>query len=247
MRRLTQLSDTGIACGGLSRLGLAASLLLHIGVAGGVLAANAWLDDPGHAALGMAGTRVMEVSFVTPPSPALPELPQPVPVRNPEPVVAKEPAKAPPVKIADDAVRKADPVEEKVAAAAPPLPAKQAAGTDGAEMRGTGRGAVAGANDTYKSYADDLLRHIAKHKHYPASALKRREQGVAVVQFSLDGTGRLISLHLMESSGHRTLDRAAMQTLRSAQPLPLPPDGLYDMVDGFTLPVRFSLTNGARL
>lgn len=247
MRSLTRLSDTGASTyAGLSRAGLAVSLLLHAGLAAGVLAAGTWLDKATPAQMGMAGPRVMAVSFVSAPAPETTDLPQPEPVINPERNLKKRAAAKPPVKIAEDALRKAEPVETPPRQQPPkqqPQPAQRISGRDGAAAKGAGRGAVAGQADLHKSYADELLRHIARHKHYPRAAVKRREQGVAVVQFALDGTGRLVSLHLMESSGHRILDRAAMQTLRNAQPLPLPPAPLQKTLDGFTLPVRFALVH----
>jgi len=235
MRSLTRHSDPGVASAGLSPLGLAVSLFLHFSVAGRLLAAGAWLDKTRHAPSGVAGPQVMTVSFVSVPEAPrpVPSPPQPEAAQNPEPV--SKPAAV--VKVAEDAIRK---VEKPVQISQPqpqPVPQQQAAGQGGAASNGDGQGAVAGKATVRVTYTDILMRHIATHRHYPRSARKRREEGTAVVQFALDNNGRLTSLHLMEGSGHRNLDRAAMQTLRNAQPFPQPPGGALR----FSMPVRFSL------
>lgn len=69
-----------------------------------------------------------------------------------------------------------------------------------------------------------LLTHIEQHKRYPAEARIRRQQGAAVVCFTVDARGKVLSRRLVRSSGVPSLDAEALRVLRAASPLPVPAD-----------------------
>ncbi|MFP1132056.1 energy transducer TonB [Asticcacaulis sp. W401b] len=69
-----------------------------------------------------------------------------------------------------------------------------------------------------------LLSHIERYKRYPAEARIRRQEGVAVVGFTVDSHGKVLSRRLVRSSGVPLLDAEAMRVLRAASPLPLTAD-----------------------
>ncbi|AJA11192.1 hypothetical protein SKP52_21690 [Sphingopyxis fribergensis] len=68
-----------------------------------------------------------------------------------------------------------------------------------------------------------LLAHLERYRRYPAAARARREQGVAHVRFRMTRDGQVLSSEIIRSSGSSALDRAALDTLRRAQPLPAVP------------------------
>jgi protein TonB len=56
----------------------------------------------------------------------------------------------------------------------------------------------------------------------------------------MNRAGRLLGARILRSSGSPALDRAALETLRRAQPLPSIPEDMPDEV-GLDLPVAFYL------
>jgi protein TonB len=84
-----------------------------------------------------------------------------------------------------------------------------------------------------------LLAHLAKYKHYPRGAQRRNKQGVVMLSFSIDRTGRVLSARVVESSGHTSLDQAALDMIHDASPVPAPPNGITQL--DFTVPVQFTL------
>ncbi|MFP1133309.1 TonB family protein [Asticcacaulis sp. W401b] len=97
----------------------------------------------------------------------------------------------------------ATPAPETTAPAAKPVPPAPSAAT------------------TPQTWQTQLLSHIEKHKRYPAAA--RGRQGVVQVRFKMDREGRVLSSSVSRSSGSGALDRAALDTLKRASPLPKPP------------------------
>ena len=83
-----------------------------------------------------------------------------------------------------------------------------------------------------------LLAHLEKYRRYPAAARARREQGVAHVRFRMNREGRLLSAEVLRSSGSIALDRAALDTVRRAQPLPAIPPEKPDPLE-LAVPVEF--------
>lgn len=83
-----------------------------------------------------------------------------------------------------------------------------------------------------------LLAHLEKYRRYPGAARARNEQGVAHVTFRMNRQGQVLSSSLSRSSGYAALDRAALETLRRAQPLPAIPDDQPDPIE-LSVPVEF--------
>lgn len=83
-----------------------------------------------------------------------------------------------------------------------------------------------------------LLAHIDRHKRYPRVVGSRRPVGTTLVAFRLSRGGAVSSLRVERSSGNALLDRAALETVARAAPLPeIPPDrpGELDM----SVPIEF--------
>jgi protein TonB len=83
--------------------------------------------------------------------------------------------------------------------------------------------------------------HLNKHKRYPGEARDKKEEGVAVVWFSLDRSGKVIEGRLQRSCGSTQLDKEAIDVLNRASPFPRPPSDLTALSFNFSLPIRFQI------
>lgn len=157
-----------------------------------------------------------------PPQPAqvTPEPPKPAPVK-PKPVQAEV---------------KKKPVDSKPAPrTSAPQRAEHVAPTNSAAMAGASRAAVA-------NYNQMVVAHVQRFKQYPSDA-KSGPTGYAraVVGFTLDQSGRLLSARLVSSSGRPAIDAEAVATLRRAQPFPAFPAGMALRTQSFSLPLSYTL------
>lgn len=97
------------------------------------------------------------------------------------------------------------------------------------------------SSDSEATWEARLLAHLEKYRRYPAAARGRGEQGVAHVAFRMSRLGRVLSVRIARSSGSKTLDRAALETVRRAQPLPEPPSDKPDEIE-LSVAVEFFVT-----
>ncbi|MNH36007.1 Gram-negative bacterial tonB protein [compost metagenome] len=67
------------------------------------------------------------------------------------------------------------------------------------------------------------MAHLQKYKKYPASAQARGKEGMNRLRFVVDAEGNVLSFELVGASGTADLDRATLEMIRRAQPLPKPP------------------------
>ena len=75
------------------------------------------------------------------------------------------------------------------------------------------------------NYRGQVIAHLAHFKRYPEGARARQAEGVPVVAFTLDGSGRVTGAGLSRSSGHADIDAEALAMVRRAVPFPAPPAG----------------------
>jgi protein TonB len=80
---------------------------------------------------------------------------------------------------------------------------------------------------------------LEKAKRYPAQA--RGSKGVAQVDFRIDRNGHVVSSRIVQSSGSAALDEDALATLKRADPLPLPPNGITDDKLTIVTSIRYKL------
>jgi periplasmic protein TonB len=98
-----------------------------------------------------------------------------------------------------------------------------------------------GAPAVSPSWASDVVKHLQRYKRYPSAAQTHREQGVALLGFSVDRTGHVLARHIVRSSGHADLDAEVIAMIERAQPLPpFPATMTQDRLD-LTVPVGFTL------
>ena len=76
---------------------------------------------------------------------------------------------------------------------------------------------------------------------YPGEARDKKEEGVVVVWFSLDRSGKVITGRLDKSCGSTMLDKEAVEVLSRASPFPRPPSDLTELSFNFALPIRFQM------
>ena len=85
-----------------------------------------------------------------------------------------------------------------------------------------------------------LHAEISKHKRYPTSARRQRREGTATVAFSLHPNGALEGVDLLRSSGHGTLDDAALAAVHRVTFVSAAGEHL-DAARRFTVNVSFTL------
>lgn len=85
-----------------------------------------------------------------------------------------------------------------------------------------------------------LLSHIARYRTYPDQARRDHAQGTVLLVFAMRRDGTVSDVWVKTSSGYHALDRAAVDTIRNAQPLPRIPSDLPDQLN-ISMPVTFNL------
>ena len=111
----------------------------------------------------------------------------------------------------------------------------------GASGTGTGGngGTSAGCLDAIWMRA--VSERVRQFFYYPAAALAVRRTGLVMVHFGVHRNGQIEKLQISKSSGDEGLDKAALDIVQKAQPLPPIPDRMHtDRVDG-ELPINFGV------
>ncbi|MEH6745081.1 energy transducer TonB [Hyphomonas sp.] len=195
-------------------------------------------------------------------APAEPEPPAPPPPRKPKPKPApKTPPPPPPRIVQPDPARVV--IAETPEPVSPPATdanadetprnvmkrtetqrtASAAGGGHAASRRDAPApfGLPSGVEKSQAQYAGLIQAWLLKHKRYPHPARARRQQGVVKVWFQIDPAGHILEQRIETSSGHALLDKATLNLLRAASPLPPPPAELHATDLTFTVPIDYSL------
>ena len=106
----------------------------------------------------------------------------------------------------------------------------------------TSASAAAAGFMTEKDYFQLVKMRIEALKTYPEQARKRNQQGLAVIEFELGKKGQVSQVRVHKSSGSNVLDRAALQAVHKAAPLPRAPQGMFDFPVRMRIGVSFELT-----
>jgi protein TonB len=170
---------------------------------------------------------VSETVAEPPPPPKVeekpPEPPKPKPKHKPKPIKHPKPVERPPERV-DTA---------SVATPTPPVPAPPAPQTAMA--------APVGRAGPPPSYLALLHSALERNKDYPRSARQRRQQGRAMLRFSIDRSGKVLRYKIEKSTGYDVLDREVIAMIQRASPLPpMPADMSGDHLE-IVVPVPFTL------
>jgi len=153
------------------------------------------------------------------------ELTSPDIAREAQPAVADVPKPQP--QTADDAVLPEEKPPDKVV---PPTP----------ETRTT-QVVAATAPRVDSSWQTLLLKHLQRFKNYPSSAREHKAEGEALLAFTMDRNGHVLSRRIVRSSGHSDLDAEALAMVERAQPLPAFPVSMTEAQLDLTVPIFFAL------
>jgi protein TonB len=81
------------------------------------------------------------------------------------------------------------------------------------------------SSEEAQAYRGTVFGRIAAQKRYPEAARERGPHGVAILSFSIGGSGQIVGATLAQSAGDSILDAEALATVRRASPFPPPPAG----------------------
>ncbi len=164
-------------------------------------------------------------SFATAPSPAMDLPPGPLEEEQTDPTPPQKEETKPPEPEAELSLPMPEPPKPE-----PPVEQKQATAPP-----------QANAPRAIARWESTLAAHLERFKRYPAKARSRGEQGTAKVAFTIDHEGHLLSSHIVQSSGSPELDQETLAMLARAQPMPKPPENVFDGELSFVVPIRFNI------
>lgn len=121
--------------------------------------------------------------------------------------------------------------------------ARQFVRTNNVQARGSARGnSTAKEAELMSRYEQLISLWIEKFKQYPMEAREQGLQGETVVRIRIDRKGNIRYYILEHSTGHQLLDRAAIDMVRRANPVPaVPNDYPRGELIEFLIPVNFHL------
>ena len=97
------------------------------------------------------------------------------------------------------------------------------------------------AFDSPSAYLRLLAMRLAEVKQYPTAAASRHEEGMVLLAFRLDRSGRVLSWEIARSSGHDELDAEVSRMVALAAPFPPFPASWREASATFQVPIGFSL------
>lgn len=169
-----------------------------------------------------------EVAMAIPePRPEI-EKPKPVvkPVREKKPVEKKKPEA-----VKEAKVEKPEKVEKK--AVANSVAQRKAARTGANTQMAGGSSGSAGSSMSPAQWKSRVGAHLMRYRRSINAG--RRGGGDALVRFTFNSGGSILSVALARSSGDKSLDDAAVSMVRRASPIPAPPSTVTAMF--LTVPV----------
>ena len=121
--------------------------------------------------------------------------------------------------------------------------AKQFVRTNNVQARGSVHGTSTAKDAELMSRYEQLISQwIEKFKQYPMEAREQNLQGETVVRIRIDRKGNIRYYILEHSTGNQILDKAAIEMVRRANPVPAVPNDYPkgDLIE-FLIPVNFHL------
>jgi len=94
------------------------------------------------------------------------------------------------------------------------------------------------ANRADRAYYDAVRERVQQFNHFPELA-KYHADGRVIVAFTIGRDGTVLSAAVRRSSGYSFFDKAGLDMVRRASPLPAPPADLTSAALNIELPIRF--------
>ncbi len=101
-------------------------------------------------------------------------------------------------------------------------------------------GALSHDPSALPNWKSALVAQLERYKRYPSEAQARGEYGVAQLAFCVDRGGAVHHARILRSSGSPALDRATLDLIERAQPLP-PPSDIPGAQIAIVVPIRYSM------
>lgn len=215
------------------------SAAVHVAAAGGYWL---WGGQPaGHDRLPVVEVALLaEAVSPADPGPADidPEI-APEPVRADAVPVTAASTDMPPVEHRPPERSSREPVAGRPPAASTAVPpASSASAAPSPQPAAATAGLIASIEQAYKTA---LQAEIARHRSYPLMARRLRQEGTVAVGFVVQADGQLTAIELLESSGHRLLDEAALAAVREVARFRPIPEELDRQDWPLSVPLNFRL------
>ena len=102
-------------------------------------------------------------------------------------------------------------------------------------------GAAAHDPNAVPQWKTALVARLERYKRYPSEAQAHGDEGVAQLAFSVDRSGGVHNARIVRSSGSSLLDRATLDLIARAQPLPPPPPEVRGAQIAIVVPINYNL------
>jgi len=102
---------------------------------------------------------------------------------------------------------------------------------------------VASSDEAWDGYGQQLYDHVSRNKNYPAIAIRRSLEGEVKIVAKFN-KGELISVSIMDASGHKPLDDEALRMVKKAIAELAVKGSLAKKSFTVTVPVLFKLDQG---
>ena len=89
-------------------------------------------------------------------------------------------------------------------------------------------------------WANSVTDWLVQHRTYPTDTRLRDIQGVVIIRFTVAPDGSVLDVVVVQSSGSKGLDKAAMDMVRGGQLPPFPAD-MTQTQQTVTVPIRYGL------
>ncbi len=102
-------------------------------------------------------------------------------------------------------------------------------------------GRISSDPNALPNWKSELVARLERYKRYPSDAQARNEYGVVQLAFGVDRGGGVHNARIVRSSGSAALDRATLDLIARAQPLPPPPPDIHGARIAIVVPIRYSM------
>lgn len=92
-----------------------------------------------------------------------------------------------------------------------------------------------------RQYEKSIRQRIEQKKVYPRLAKRMRKQGVVKVAFTISRNGIVSRLRIVQSSGVKSLDKAALQAVKKVGQFPSIPAGIRKSVLNYIIPIAYHI------